>query len=641
MTAGDRTERITRLLNEAALLRGKGQSDQAATLYEAALKYEPKNPTTNFVYAEFLLETNKPELAKKAFFKSVINARIGEPHIYSFFLNYSKYWDLDDLAPFIDFVTQTPKLAHSLVVKLMPAQQISTSQKILSEISKKFPKREEAILIDLEILRYQKDANRYLERSRLLWEKNTNKLEFFSHYLIALIENNENQLALDSIDKYIKLSESNYFLDFNRAVILKNLGRIADASLQYKNCLLKYGPSKDIFYNLGNCLESGGHFKEAIDSYNKALSIDENDPKIWINLATAYNHSGKLVEAKDCFNKVLKIKPTSAEAISGLALVDLTLGNFEQGWIGYEKRWSDPLFINAERKQSKPYHKFFTYVEEKKNLKNKSILIIAEQGVGDVIMFLSTLPELLTLSKTVAIILDGRLEKLFKNSFPGLSICTYDMFQPQRCIEFDFTIPSGSLGYLFRQSHNEFSREPFLRASSQAQKKISTIIESLKIKRPRVGLSWRGGTNVTRVQHRSIKLQELEPIVALEGVEFINIQHGDVSSEIAAFERATGKAIHSLPHSDMRDFDDLAAIVDQMDLIITVQNTNVHIAGAIGKECWTMVPASPEWRYGYSGKRMPWYSSVELFRQNEAMNWTGVIEQIRERLEFLVSTFKR
>jgi ADP-heptose:LPS heptosyltransferase len=272
-------------------------------------------------------------------------------------------------------------------------------------------------------------------------------------------------------------------------------------------------------------------------------------------------------------------------------------------------------------------------------LVGKKVAILSEQGVGDEVMFSSILPDLLTDAKTIYYEVDPRLTRLFADTFADVT------FVPRggnrsylREQVFDVVLQVGSLGYAYRRGAKLFPRVPYLSADPIRIDKWKAILANEAGQRLKIGISWRGGTVKTRRDDRSIDLEQLAPLIQNIDRYFVSLQYGNVSDELTRFNKAgAGKAVHCLL-DDFNNFDDLAALIMALDLVISVQNTTVHMCGALGKTCWGMIPWRPEWRYGTDDHEMIWYSSVALYRQKSAGHWTDVISLINSDLVRLLGS---
>src|SRR5262249_48711507 len=151
---------------------------------------------------------------------------------------------------------------------------------------------------------------------------------------------------------------------------------------------------------------------------------------------------------------------------------------------------------------------------------------------------------------------------------------------------------------------------------SEWRKRLSSLGPGLKI-----GISWKGGTDKTRWQARSVPLEAFRPILDLEGAQFVSLQYGDVKDDVARANSGLARPVVRFDKDEIDDFEQLAGLVSALDLVVTVQTAVVHLCGAIGHPCWVMVPYAAQWRYGAEGSSIPWYSAVKLFRQRASGEW--------------------
>jgi ADP-heptose:LPS heptosyltransferase len=190
----------------------------------------------------------------------------------------------------------------------------------------------------------------------------------------------------------------------------------------------------------------------------------------------------------------------------------------------------------------------------------------------------------------------------------------------------------GSLGSAFRRDVGAFPGAPYLRPGAEVRQRWAERLGP-KTRRLRIGISWRGGVAATRTHARSLSLQQLAPVLDLADCEFVNLQYGEVADEVAAFNAGRQNPIRVFPRAEIDDFEELAGLVANLDLVVSVQTTLVHLCGAIGQTCLTLVPHTPEWRYGAQGSTMPWYRSVRLFRQPQHGAWGPAIAEAAAALK--------
>jgi hypothetical protein len=200
----------------------------------------------------------------------------------------------------------------------------------------------------------------------------------------------------------------------------------------------------------------------------------------------------------------------------------------------------------------------------------------------------------------------------------------------------DYKLAVGTLPSILRADAGAFDRPAaYLKADplrvARWRERLAALGAGLKI-----GISWRGGTATTRGALRSIALERLAPVLATPGTCFVSLQYGSCEEDIAAARAACGIAIARFAEIDA-DFEETAALVDALDLVISVCTAVIHLGGGLGKRVWILVPAVPDWRYMAQGEAMPWYPAVTLFRQRRAGDWDEPVQAISQRLQPLAA----
>ena len=301
----------------------------------------------------------------------------------------------------------------------------------------------------------------------------------------------------------------------------------------------------------------------------------------------------------------------------------LAAEQWQQGWSLYEARR-----FGAFRAQIIPPG--FPCFGFETPLRGRRVLLYGEQGVGDIILFASMLPDLLAEAAAVTVLVPPRLVPLLLAAFfPAAQVC--DRLDDTALAMVDAAGSIGSLGQHYRSRRESFApRSPYLRVPPSEQQRwrdrLATLPPGL-----RVGLAWQGGGSLGSRRRRSLSLDQLEPVLRQPGVCWVNLQHRHDPAERMAFEARTGVALATFDGVG----DDLlatAALTQALDLVICVQQTALHLAGALGTPAWVLLPRVAEWRYGIDGSSMPWYASVELFRQPANGCWEPVIAEVASRL---------
>ena len=368
-------------------------------------------------------------------------------------------------------------------------------------------------------------------------------------------------------------------------------------------------------HNLGLVLRETGESARAVHHFKRALELKPR-AEMAAGLAHAYRDLGRLDEAIESYDHALHLKPDLGDAAINRAYAYLLKGDYATGWTEYEGRFA--ATGTKERDFGLPRW-------NGEALQGKTILVHAEQGIGDEIMFASCLPDLIARADRVIIECSDRLELLFRRSFPqaivhgGRKEDSTDWvarFTPVHC-----QLPIGSLPRWFRSDRAAFNRcGGYLRADPEAAGEFRRAIDAGR-KRV-IGISWRGGTPETRAHLRSIPLELFSPLLERDAV-FVSVQHG-AGTEEQKWPAALVRTFESVTH----DLDRLAALISVLDLVVSVDNTNVQLAGALGRPVWALLSASPEWRYGTSGETMPWYPSAKLFRRADEGGWEPVMQKV-------------
>jgi Flp pilus assembly protein TadD len=371
---------------------------------------------------------------------------------------------------------------------------------------------------------------------------------------------------------------------------------------------------------------------EAISCYLRALELEPRLVEARVSLGICLRELGRLEDAIVHFRRVLALDPAHAEAHVNLAFCHLLRQDFATGWQEYEWRQGMPCARHPG---------LDLQCWGGGDLSGRAILVCAEQGIGDELMFASCLPELGIMAGRVVLECDPRLAPIFKRSFPDFFVrgsrqdAPFDWLHEAGPV--DAQVMTGSLPRHLRPTLARFLRHTgYLvadpSATSRWRERFATLGDTLK-----VGIAWRGGGTPFGAAARSIALDGWAPILSVEGASFINLQHGECADEIEENRSRTGIAIRDWPDSDpLTNLDDFAAKVAALDLVIAVDNSTVHLAGALGVPVWVLLGQVPDWRWSLARDDSPWYPSVRLFRQDKAGGWEKVTQRIAQDLQGMV-----
>ncbi len=372
-------------------------------------------------------------------------------------------------------------------------------------------------------------------------------------------------------------------------------------------------------------------FAEALPLAERVVAMTPDSAFLTrLDLGNCYLHLGRFEEAAAMFDHVLRYEPNNFEARWNRAHYLLASERFPEGWADYRYRFHS----HGVALRALPFPEW-----RNEPLAGKTLLVFCEQGLGDEIMFASCLPELIGRAGHCVVECDSRLELLFRRSFPQAQIVPAarshepPWLRELGCV--DYQVPAGTLPSLMRNTWPDFPRhtgylKPDPEKVARWRARLDALGPGLK-----VGISWRGGTRLTRSSARSLPAHLWRPILGVEKCRFISLQYGKVAEDLAAFRNETGAEIAHWQEA-IDDYDETAALVCALDLVLSVCTSLIHLTGALGEPVWVMVPAVPEWRYLRRGESLPWYPSVRLFRQARLGDWRPLIERVARELSAAV-----
>ncbi|MGY8706649.1 tetratricopeptide repeat protein [Bradyrhizobium sp. 18BD] len=439
--------------------------------------------------------------------------------------------------------------------------------------------------------------------------------------------------------------------------LLFSLGRYAEA-LEYLGVAEKLSTKSAALYLLrGECFQETNRFAEAEADYEKAIALDPSLADAHNKLGVLHAKLGRMDQALACFDRTLELRPDFAATLSNKALVLLNLqlldeasatfqrsltvepgnplatfnlatlqlltGEFEPGWRGREARWKLPVGM-LDRGFSQPLWLGDRPIE------GKTVLLHADEGLGDAIQFARYAPMVAALGARVILEVQPPIRRLLAE-VSGVAAC---VDRPSATsLAFDLHCPLGTLPFAFRTRLDTIpSADPYLPAPQAAR--VKAWEDRLGARdRFRVGLVWSGNPAHRNDQDRSIALHRLAPLLDCD-VQFVSLQK-DVRDRDRAFLGEHADIVDVTEH--LTDFSDTAALMSCLDLVISVDTSVVHLAGALGVPVWTMLPFNPDWRWLLNRNDSPWYRSMRLFRQNASHDWSDVIAQVRTELHKVVA----
>jgi tetratricopeptide (TPR) repeat protein len=415
------------------------------------------------------------------------------------------------------------------------------------------------------------------------------------------------------------LAEAHYNLGNARQL----QGQLEPSAACYLQALAARPALADAHHQLGNVRNSLDKLDEAVASYERALALNPNLAEAHYNLGHLLYALDRSEEAMACFDRALALRPDYGQAHFSMALAQLFGGNFAIGWRNYESRWQSEDHLTPMRPYRLPRWTGET-------LREGRLLIWGEQGVGDEIMFAGLLPEVVRAGNRCVLDCDPRLQPLFARSFPCVAVISRPVAEDAPELDIRAHTPCGSLPGFLRSSRAAFSAttSPYLIADPAE-------VERLRAKyqdgRRSVGLAWR--TNNAKTGHiRSLDLEVLSPLLARQDIQWVSLQYGAHDALESEASKAGAPLVIDRSVDQLADLDRFAAQTAAMDLVVTIDNSTAHLAGALGIPVWVLLPLSADWRWLAEGELSLWYPSMRLFRQAQAGEWNAVVAEVSNEL---------
>ena len=436
--------------------------------------------------------------------------------------------------------------------------------------------------------------------------------------------------ARGELDGSVACYERALALNPNSAEAHNNLGNarqkqeLMDAAVACYRVALALRPNyAECYNNLGNALQAEGRLHDAQACYEQALAIEPNYAMARYSMGYLLSELGHPDEALIQYRKALELQPDYAQAGFSEALVQLLQGNFADGWRNFERRWRSVDHKTSMRAYPQPFWTGET-------LASGSLLLWGEQGVGDEIMFAGLIPDVIRTGIRCILDCDARLRPLFARSFPGAEVVSG--FDPERHPDLHIAahLPTGSLPRQFRSTCLAFSAatSPYLIADPVERQRFRARYDD---GRRLVGLAWRT-SNQSTGRGRSIDLSLFGPWFAQPNIRWVSLQYGDHDTLEYQAAAAGAPILVDRDVDQFTNIDIFAAQIAALDLVITIDNSTAHLAGALGVPVWVLLPFTPDWRWLLNREDSPWYPTMRLIRQPKQGDWQSVVQEIQSDL---------
>ena len=439
---------------------------------------------------------------------------------------------------------------------------------------------------------------------------------------VLLTQTQQPERALVLLEQALRIQPQVAGAHENLGLALRQLNRFEEALQSYDQALRLDPQHAQTHVNRGVALKSLKRYDEALASYQTALSLQPNMAQAFYNCGLLNSDLNRPWQALQDFEATLQLQPHFHPALWGKTLCLLQTGEFAQAWPLYASRWQqdEKEFTSQVLRTDVPRWQQGQSVQR--------LLVWPEQGVGDELMFAALLAQAQTLCGELWVQSDARLIPLFERSMPNIQFVPKHL--PLSESLYDAQMPMGDLPGIFCKHLEDFQAltHPYVRPDVARVRALRDLLSPDG--KPLCGISWRS-KNMKRGEDRSVPLGALVQALMNPRVRLVNLQYGDVDSELSHLLQATGAEVIQCPEVDnQNDLDGLAALICACDLVVSADNTTVHLAGALGQPVWVLLPFSADWRWLLERSDSPWYPSARLFRQTVVADWGPVLDQLSQ-----------
>jgi Flp pilus assembly protein TadD len=437
----------------------------------------------------------------------------------------------------------------------------------------------------------------------------------------ALILQDLNRLddALASLDRALALTPDNARAHNNRGALLQDLNRFDEAIAAHEKALVLKPDFAEAQFNNATALRALKRFDEAIAGFDKTIALRPDYPEAYQNLGITLQDEKRIEEAIAAYRKAIALRPNYAEAYSNLGFCELQLGQFEAGFRDYEAR---------KQQAGLPDTRFITRPEWRgENIAGKTLFVHCEQGFGDTLQFCRFGKVAAARGIKAVMSVQQPLWRLLQQLRPAADIVVQDTAPAT----FDYHCSLMSLPGPLGINAGAIPVEQRYLTSDPALSRVWSDRLPQRSAKPRIGVTWSGNPKHKNEINRSMPLKVLSPLFAA-GAHWVSLQ-----TERRPDDAGLLAELPVAPLADaLTDFADTAALIDNLDLVITVDTSVAHLAGAMGKPVWILLPYYPDWRWFLEGETSPWYPSARLFRQDRSRSWENVIARVREAVHEFV-----
>lgn len=654
-------------LEQAAILHRQGQTEQAAQVYQDILAQDPDHP-------DALHLLGVAHCQRKEFDAALPYLKAAVEHVPEFAdatIHYAKALRKLDRTEEAETLLNGYLKSHSDNAEIFG--ELGLALRASSQEEKAITTFRRAIQLD------PKQFTSQISLADLLRKQGKNN-EALDHYRAAIALKPSDVAALNSLatllkelgqhDEAVKLLQQaiNTKGDFaighnNLGNLLLDSGKVESAIEEYRTAIARQPDFPEAWNNLGNALKEAGRLDESIDAYEESLrlrpkyaeamsnlgnafleagrheealachqqAIDEKEDfaEAWNNLANVYTAIGQHQKALEAFERAVECDPSSHQAHFGRGLTRLMLGDFAEGWEDYEHRW----WGSHMSRQIRPPHFSFPQWDGSPPRPGQRILVYHEQGFGDTIQFARYLSMLAMRFSEITFICQKELFRLFENAFgPTVRVIPAERSADVLKQNFDWHIPLLSLPRAFKTSPDTIPGGcPYLSPPRDVLTQWRPRIGRGPL---RVGVCWSGNPSLKDNRFRSLTAETLAELASLKEIKWYSLIK-DGGGDQPTLPNWND------PMADVTDFADTAGLIACLDLVISVDTSVAHLAGALGKPVWLLSRHASEWRWQWDQEKSPWYPSMRIFKQPTLGDWESVINLVNKELAKITANLRQ
>lgn len=442
-----------------------------------------------------------------------------------------------------------------------------------------------------------------------------NMMNFQLNLFNMLINIKEYHTVKQLVPRYLKKNPDSIELQMMKAIAEYKCDDFSRAEKTIKKIIQKYPKNGDAFNTYGNIEFAKHNFPAALIQYEKAIAITPTSETYLLNRAHCYRELHQMRKAIACYQSVLANNPKSAEAHFNIGFCYLMIGQYLEGWENYEWRWLQAEHISNKQNFTQPEWKG-------ESLTGKTILVHSEQGYGDIIMFSRFVHMIPNHDTKIILQTRGALLTLLASSLKNVSAF---VAKGSQLPAFDYHVSFASLQYLFKITPDNLPTQPYLQPNqAQIDRWKNIILASKKLK---VGITWSGSKSNPH-RFRSCSLLFYKKLFSIPDIEWFSLQK-EPHDEIKKYTCLTDL------DKQIMTFSDTAAAISQLDLVISIDTSVAHLAGALGKPVWVLLSSQIDWRWMLKREDSIWYPTARLFRQPEFNDWESIFKRLHSELSAL------